>query len=165
MKIGVISDSHGKHERLALAAGMLVDRGAAALVHCGDIGHERSLETLAAAGVPAYVVSGNTDRHIPALIRMAEKLGVEFHWEVIEAPLGDGRFLVATHGHDERLVETLIAGEQFPYVCVGHSHEPQDVRRGPVRVINPGALHRAGEYTVALLDTDADELEFLPVPR
>ena len=34
---------------------------------------------------------------------------------------------------------------------------------GRVRVINPGALHRANPKTVALLDTAADRVEFLEV--
>lgn len=164
MKIGILSDSHGKHERLGQAVGILVGKGAQVLVHCGDLGHERSLQTLAEANLPTYVVSGNTDRHIQQLINMAEALGVEFHWEVIEVPLGDGRYLVATHGHDDQLVDTLILGGQFPYVCLGHSHEPADFRQGGVRVINPGALHRAANYTVAMLDTEADAVEFIDVP-
>ena len=51
------------------------------------------------------------------------------------------------------------------YLCHGHTHTALDARRGKTRVINPGALHRAAEYTVALLDTDTDTLTFYPVPR
>ena len=38
-----------------------------------------------------------------------------------------------------------------------------DERVGTVRVINPGALFRAKERTVALLDTAADAVRFLVV--
>ena len=36
---------------------------------------------------------------------------------------------------------------------------------GAVRRINPGALHRANEFTVALLEVGTGEVRFLPVPR
>jgi predicted phosphodiesterase len=51
------------------------------------------------------------------------------------------------------------------YLLSGHSHYPADRRDGPTRRINPGALHRADEYTVALLGLESDELRFLTVPR
>jgi hypothetical protein len=38
-----------------------------------------------------------------------------------------------------------------------------DERVGTVRVINPGALHRAREKTVATLDTGTGEVRFLVV--
>lgn len=163
MKIGIVSDSHGHDETLRRAVDLLVERGAEAIVHCGDVGAEACIDVLAASGRPTYVVSGNTDRAIPHLIDLAAAAGIEFHWEVIEVPLGNGQFLVATHGHDPELVSELVAGQQFPYVCVGHSHRVRDERRGRTRIINPGALHRAVPHTAALLDTASDRLEFLEV--
>ena len=133
-------------------------RGAEAVVHCGDIGDAACLKALAHGGQAVYAVSGNTDRNVAQLAQAAAEAGIEFHWEVVEVPLSDGRFLVATHGHDRELVNGLLLGRQFPYVCLGHSHQPRDERFGPVRLINPGALHRAVKYTVALLDTATDDL-------
>ncbi len=168
MKIGVMSDSHGRDERLARAAAALVERGADALVHCGDLGGPAALAVLGRAGRPAYAVSGNVDRDVAGLEMAAEREGVSFHSEVIEVPLGDDRYLVATHGNDEELLHELALVHQFPYLCHGHTHRRRDERVGPVRVINPGCLHqpRGGEhYTVALLDTDTDTLEFIPIER
>ena len=39
----------------------------------------------------------------------------------------------------------------------------RDERFGKTRIINPGALHRASEKTVALLDLATDQLEFIRV--
>ena len=36
---------------------------------------------------------------------------------------------------------------------------------GAIRRINPGALHRADEFTVAVLDLETGELRFLRVER
>ena len=66
------------------------------------------------------------------------------------------------------LLAELGAGGQFAYVCHGHTHKRTDERNGRVRVICPGALahprkpRRAG---LAVLDTDADELTFIDLPR
>ncbi len=163
MRIGIISDSHGKSQRLRAAIDTLKQEGAEAFVHCGDIGSVDCLEALASNEVPVYAVAGNMDRRVQRLATEAVRLGIEFGWEVVEVPLGDGRYLVAAHGHDEDILGELVAGEQFPYVCHGHSHEKRDERYGPTRVINPGALHHAKPYTVAILDTDTDELRHIPV--
>jgi predicted phosphodiesterase len=45
----------------------------------------------------------------------------------------------------------------------GHTHVRADERVGTVRVINPGALHRAAQKTVATLDTETGEVKFLVV--
>jgi hypothetical protein len=163
MRIGIISDSHGKADRLRAAVGALSREGVEALVHCGDIGSVECLELLASNGRPVYAVAGNMDRHVQQLAEEAVRLNVAFGWEVVEVPLGGGQYLVATHGHDEDILGELILGQQFPYVCHGHTHQQRDECLGPTRVINPGALHHARPYSVALLDTDADELRHIPV--
>ena len=168
MKIGIISDSHGKAERMAAALEVFSDRGVDAIVHCGDAGSVECIEMLGVAGAPACAVSGNMDRRRKrAMAAAAERCGVAFSTSFVEVPLGGGQFLVATHGHDAALLDELIAGEQFPYVCHGHTHRVRDERIGKVRVINPGALAhpRDPRYpTVAILDTETDTLEHVAVP-
>ncbi len=57
----------------------------------------------------------------------------------------------------------LLSEQKHDYLLQGHTHVRHDERIGKTRVINPGALHRAREKTVALLDTATDRLVFLPV--
>jgi predicted phosphodiesterase len=45
----------------------------------------------------------------------------------------------------------------------GHAHFPSDQFVGSVRRINPGALHRADEFTVAVLELGSGELQLLRV--
>jgi uncharacterized protein len=166
MRIGILSDTHGRKDRLQRALELLSERGAEAMVHCGDIGSVECLGVLAGADAPTYAVAGNTDRHVERLSKEATRSGVSFHWEVVEVPLGDSRFLVATHGHDEEILAELVQGEQFPYVCHGHTHRFEDERVGSVRVICPGALRHPRHPrhpTVALLDTETDVLERIDV--
>ncbi len=140
--------------------------GAEAIVHCGDIGTPSCIEPLAASPVPAYAVGGNMDCHVAAL-SVAMTLGsLTYHPRTVEVPLGEGVFLVATHGHDERPLCELVVGGQFPYVCHGHTHRLDDHHVGAVRVICPGALRSPRgrrDLTCALLDTDADTVETLIV--
>ena len=166
MLIGIVSDSHGHHDVLARAIEMLTDRGAEAVVHCGDLGTPACIEALAAAPVPAYAVAGNMDRHLAALGSTMTGDSLTFNRRTVEVPLDDGEFLIATHGHNTRLLDELIAGAQFPYVCHGHTHQADDRRVGPVRVICPGALRSPRgrtELTCALLNTTTDTVDLLVV--
>jgi predicted phosphodiesterase len=62
-----------------------------------------------------------------------------------------------------RLVKRILAEQRDDYLLLGHSHVKSDHRQGRIRVINPGALHRASPKTVATLDTSSDELKFIVV--
>jgi len=166
MLIGIVADSHGHHDVLARAIEILTDRGAQAIVHCGDLGTLACVAPLAAAPVPVYAVAGNMDRHLAELASAMARASVTFGRRTTEVPLGDGRFLVATHGHNAHLLDELVAGAQFPYVCHGHTHRAGDHRVGPVHVICPGALHSPRgrrDLTCALLETTADTVELLVV--
>ncbi|MFW6154004.1 MAG: metallophosphoesterase family protein [Planctomycetota bacterium] len=163
MNIGLVSDSHGQAGRLGRAVGELVERGAEAIVHCGDLGSLRCVRALGAAGVPTWATAGNMDRHVAHLAGVAAHSGVTFGRRSAELDLGDGRYLVAVHGHDEDLLAELIGGGQFAYVCHGHTHRRRDDHVGAVHVINPGAVQRAVPHSAALLDTQTDTVTFLEV--
>ena len=164
MRIGIVSDTHGEADRLRSALAIFRAHDAEAIVHCGDLGTTKCLRILAAAGSAVYMVAGNMDRHVEELVALADELSVHFAWEVIEVPLGNGRRLVATHGHDGKILGELVHDAQFPYVCFGHTHRMLDERHGSVHVINPGALHNVHTPTVALLDTATDTVEHVVVP-
>jgi len=168
MKIGVVSDTHGRAGRLAAAIEVFAVRGAQAVVHCGDIGSTECVELLGASGMSAYAVAGNMDRHADRLAETAERAGVHFATEIVEVPLEDGQHLVAMHGHDEAVLSEMILGGQFPYVCHGHTHRARDERIGAARVVNPGALAHPRDPrhpTAAVLDTRAGTVEFVTIPR
>lgn len=168
MKIGIVSDSHGKADRLQHAIDIFTSHNVDAIVHCGDIGSTDCVRALGSTGKPAYAVPGNTDHHAELLERQANACGVVFSWKTVEVPLGDGAYLVATHGHGDHHLDELIAGGQFPYVCHVHTHRIRDERIGKTRVINPGALHHNRDPhhpTAAILDTDTDTLQYFDIPR
>jgi len=164
MKIGSVSDSHGKALRLRAALAKLIERGAEAIVHCGDVGSADCIAALGEVDVPAYACAGNMDRRHDRLAAEAGRAGVHFRPDVVMVPLGDGRCLAAAHGNDPAALARLVDSEAVCYVCHGHTHRRRDDRVGAKRVINPGALRHANPPGVALLDTDTDTLEYLDLP-
>jgi hypothetical protein len=160
MIIGILSDTHDRVEAAAAGLAKLREAGAKLLIHCGDIGGEQILDLL--AGSPALFVWGNTDVERADLSRYAAKLGIECRGEFADLNLDDKKIAV-THGDDVRLMQRVTRGEQYDYLLHGHTHIARDWRLGRLRIINPGALHRAAKKTVATLDTSKDSLNYLTV--
>ena len=160
MLLGILSDTHDRVDAAAAAIAALKAAGAAYFLHCGDVGGEAVLDQL--AGLPAAFVWGNTDWDRTSLTRYASDLGIQCFRNFGELELG-GKVIALTHGDDARAVRRVLDGQRHDYLLVGHSHVKSDTRVGRVRVINPGALHRAREKTVATLDTASDLLRFITI--
>ena len=130
-----------------------------AVIHCGDICDQDILALF--AGTPLYYVMGNNDDD--AELRQAAQQLDQFQYLQLGSVIDlAGKRLGVTHGHVQRVVNDLI--RQAPdYLLSGHTHCATDERLYGIRCINPGALHRAGEYSVATLNLITDELQFLPV--
>jgi predicted phosphodiesterase len=141
------------------ALALLQAEGATFLFHCGDF---TTTEIVHACGVlPFACVLGNNDFDEPGIRAAVEVLGGTFLGTGGEVNC-EGRRIAATHGDNSAIFRKLSATRP-DYLLFGHSHVPFDERDGPTRQINPGALHRANPYTVALLDTAADTVRFLVV--
>lgn len=158
MRIGILSDTHDRPDAMAAAMKVLRRHGAEFYIHCGDVGGQRVLDHL--AGCPAAFVWGNNDWDRPTLARYASAIGVACHDDLAELNLG-GKSIAVIHGDDFHLRQRLLTEQRHDYLLQGHTHFPSDQRLGRIRLINPGALHRAREKTVAMLDTDADAVNFL----
>jgi putative phosphoesterase len=160
MRLGILSDSHDRLDRVRSAVRLLQAEGAKVLVHCGDL--TGPAVVAACTVLPCYFTFGNHDADgVPGLERAASETGaVCLEWGA-EVVLADKRVAV-THGHMSTDVRRLLAARP-DYLLSGHSHRAGDRYDGPTRRINPGALHDADEYTVALLDLGTDDLRFLPV--
>ncbi len=160
MLLGILSDTHDQRERTRRAVELLVERGAQSLVHCGDFVDPMIVPICAA--LPLYFVFGNNDADVVPLLRETGRLtgAVCLEWGgLVELA---GKRIAVTHGHMRTDVRQLSQSSP-DYFLSGHSHFALDHREGACRWINPGALHRADEYTVALLNLQTDELAFLKV--
>ncbi len=157
MIVGILSDTHDKTAAAAAAVALLRRMKAEFFVHCGDVGSERVLDHL--AGLQAAFVFGNNDYDRGGLERYAADIGVRCLGAFGELELGGKRFAVL-HGDDFALRRRLFDGQAHDYLLQGHTHVAHDQRIGRIRLINPGALHRARTKSVATLDTETDALEF-----
>ena len=160
MVIGILSDTHDQYERMGLAVRTLKDRGAGYFIHCGDLCNPRMLDHL--AGLPSAFVYGNCDWDRMALQRYGQNVSVPCYGTFGDLELASKR-IALTHGDDRAKMTNLLAAREHDYLFHGHTHVRRDERFGKLRIINPGALHRAAEKTVALLDTDTDRLDFIVI--
>lgn len=161
MLIGILSDTHNRVERAERAVELLCGEGAEILVHCGDLATPDVLAACAVA--PLYFVFGNHDFDTAALKSAAAEHGATcLEWGG-EFTAG-GKRIAVSHGHLTSEIRPLLESEP-DYLLSGHSHTARDWHEGSTRRINPGALFRASEFTVALLDVVADRVRFLTVGR
>ena len=167
VRLGILSDTHGRADACRLAVRTLLDMGAQALAHCGDVGEESVLDEL--AGHPVWFVWGNNDLDRSRLARYAADLGLACLGNLGRFQLG-GKTFALTHGDNASVIAAIRAaaasrepaagpaGGPDDYLLTGHTHVAHDRRDDRLRWINPGALYRAQPKTVALLDVSADNL-------
>lgn len=150
-----------------MAGKLLLDRGANILLHLGDINSQAVIDALVLnypgreEQAEVHLVFGNTDYDADLYEGYAKMHGLIVDHPVGTLRLGD-KTVVFTHGHLSYVMQQAIA-QGATYLCHGHTHKKADCVIDKTRVINPGALSRANPYTVGLLDTVLDKLEFLVV--
>jgi putative phosphoesterase len=160
MLLGILSDTHDQYDRMGRAVRTLKERGAEFFIHCGDVCQPRLLDHL--AGLPSAFVWGNCDWDRMALQRYGDNLSVPCYGAFADLELA-GKKIALTHGDDRIRMAHVLNAKEHDYLLHGHTHVRRDERIDNLRIINPGALHRAAEKTVALLNTDNDRLEFLTI--
>ncbi len=145
------------------AVKLLQQAGAQQLIHCGDIGNPQMLDAL--VGLPAAFVFGNTDHDRDELRNYATILGINClnTYGVLNLA---GKRIAVTHGDDPLLMGRLTRpGQPIDYLLTGHTHVRHDRKLGSVRSINPGALYRTPNKSVAILDLLKDELTYYAIPE
>lgn len=160
MIVGLLSDTHDRLAAMVAGMNILQQAGAELFIHCGDVGSEQIFDQL--AGHKSVFVWGNNDWDRNGLSRYAKSLEIQNGGTFIELDL-DGKLAAVTHGDDAKIVRRVLQEQRHDYLFLGHSHVKRDERVGKVRIINPGALHRANPKTVALLDTQSDIVRFITV--
>jgi uncharacterized protein len=142
MRIGLISDTHGKlrpevFERLA---------GVDLILHAGDIGALDIITELEAIA-PVHAVHGNTDDFD---VR-------DRHGESVEL-VADGKRFAVTHGHLLGAPTPAALRNLFPnadVIVYGHTHKPL-LDKAASLVVNPGAAGPARfrlAPSVAIIET------------
>jgi predicted phosphodiesterase len=111
--LGILSDTHGRHERTARAIRLLQGLGAEAFVHCGDVGGERVFDEL--TGLRAWFVWGNTDLAGAKLRAYVRTLGLPVPENVPLRLEMEGRRIAVFHGHEPQFTRLarLLRAERF----------------------------------------------------
>jgi putative phosphoesterase len=159
MLIGILSDTHDQVERTRLAVSLLITEGASVLFHCGD--YTSAEVVYECCRVPSYFVFGNCDDDPESLRGAIAAIGGTCLERGGLVTLGGMRIAI-THGDSDFELKRLTALRP-DYLFTGHTHRSVVAQKGPTRWINPGALHRAPSWTVALLDTASNHVRMLPI--
>lgn len=136
MRIGVLSDSHGK--RFALDRALKAMGKVDLLVHLGDLCSDAAyLEKL--TEVPVVYVRGNCD--FSAQVPYSREMEV------------NGKRIFLTHGHLYRVkwgtshLEDFANENGFDAVLFGHTHVPVVLWKGKTVFMNPGSVSFPREGT------------------
>ncbi len=157
MLIGICSDSHNDGAAMRRALQIFDGAGVERIIHCGDVGGPPVFDEL--VGREVAFVWGNMDAGGNGLnaylqsVEISQPRQVPLHLEWAD------RRIAVFHGH-EPAFRNAADVLSVDYIFHGHTHARRDERIGGVRVVNPGALHRARPRTVATLNLTTDALIF-----
>ncbi len=151
MRLGVISDTHGQVLTTQQAVRMFGSLRIDELIHCGDFGPAEMVALF--SSWPSHFVFGNMD-HAEALRVAIDLAGQTCHERFGQLHV-EGRSIAFLHGDDEALLRQTINCGRWDLVCHGHTHRATEYSAGETMVVNPGAIHRTGCPTVAVIDLPA----------
>lgn len=160
MRLGVVSDTHGRVENTREAVRMLDSLQVEHVLHCGDIGSVEVVELF--AQWPTDFVVGNCDYHPERLATAITETDHTYHGAFGELQLA-GRRVALLHGDDEGRLREATNSDQWDLVCYGHTHVASITRRGRTLIVNPGALHRATPHSLAVVNLEELEAQVFPL--
>jgi uncharacterized protein len=161
MKIGILSDTHGRLDSTRGAIYLLRERRVELILHCGDIDSPATVRLF--RDIATHFVFGNWDLEKTKLRSAVREIGGVCHEDVGRLELA-GQRVVWLHGHIRGQRQRLETKGAFDFLFYGHSHKAQAHRTGESLVLNPGALHRAKVKTVAVVDVASGAWEHVIVP-
>ncbi len=165
MRIAIMSDSHDNIWHLKTALTLISEKGAEAIIHCGDFVAPFMLKRLDKAGIPVHGVLGNNDGSVLTLTRAADQQlsHIHLHDRVGRITL-DGCRIAFTHHPD--VGRAFAATGEFDLVCCGHSHDWHEEKVGRCTLLNPGEIMGAhGDPGFALFDTQKGTINAISFPH
>lgn len=140
-----------------MAIAIFQSRGIKTLIHAGDITSPRMLHYL--KDFECYMVLGNGDLIDSEEIDVkANELGMKSVNLKAEFDLAGKKFMVF-HGHDVPMYRDAVASGKYNYIIKGHTHHFENYVSNECRIINPGAVYRHDESSIAILDIETGKVE------
>lgn len=169
MKICIVSDSHDNRFLLAAAVKDAKERGAEAVIHCGDVVAPTTLRVLNPIGLPVHVIHGNNTGDMFSLSRLShnEESVVTYYGQDAGIELkGKNIFIV----HYPHYAEAMATTGNWDIVCCGHDHRVSirhidNIKGQSTLFINPGTVGGVGAPpTYVMGDLETMEFSVCDVP-
>ncbi|HEY1377012.1 MAG TPA: YfcE family phosphodiesterase [Gemmataceae bacterium] len=160
MKVGVLSDTHGRLDTVVAALADFRARGVELVIHCGDIDDAETVRAF--AGWPTHFVYGNCDGDRAGIRRAIEAIGAILHEPFGHLELA-GKPIAWLHGDRPDLKHDVETSGHYDYLFYGHTHVAEQHHVGRTLVVNPGALYRARRKTCLVLTLPGGETDTLVV--
>jgi putative phosphoesterase len=165
MKICILSDSHDHIPLLDYAvAEAKAERGAEAILHCGDVVAPSTLKCLNKHGLPVHVIHGNNTGDLYSLGRVASnpETVIQYHGMDAGVQLAGRRIFLVHYPHYAR---AMAATGDWDLVCCGHSHrikieELPNIKGGTTPLVNPGTVGGVGKSPATYVMADLGSMEF-----
>jgi len=147
MKIGVVSDTHNEVRAVQQALKTLDGLSIDLIIHCGDVGPN---VVPLFNGLTAHFVRGNMDdpQTFGGLI---DDPGHTFHDRIGSLEL-EGCRVAFLHGDDVKLFRNTVYSGRFDLVCYGHTHAFALTKEGSTLLLNPGAVSRSSQPSLAVVE-------------
>jgi uncharacterized protein len=164
LKVCIVSDSHDRMDQLASAVREGKEKGAEAVIHCGDLIGTQTLRAAMDLSLPMHVIHGNNLGDPVSLARWARDSSGQLYYHGADARLELGGRRVFVVHYPEYGYAMACTGE-WDLVCCGHSHaagveQVANVKGGKTWLVNPGTVAGlAAPPTWALGDLDAMRFE------
>lgn len=167
MKIGIVSDTHDRIDRVKLAVERFNQEKVGLVVHCGDIVAPFTLEFYKDIDCPIKFLIGNNGGDILRHVKYAGKMGLkDYEFKTFYALEVEGQKIAVYHGDDKEITEALIKCEIYDCVFSGHNHQAKVEKTGNTLYVNPGSFvdkynDRMTEPSFAIYDTKNREAEII----
>ena len=169
MKICIVSDSHDNRRLLDIAVKDAKQRGAEAVIHCGDVVAPTTLKVLQQYGLPVHVVHGNNigDPMATAQLSFDPESVVTYYGQDAGIELAKRKIFIVHYPHYARAMGTT---GDWDLVCCGHDHCAEidtitTVKNTETVFINPGTVAGVGASPTYVMGNLADmTFEIVAVP-
>ncbi len=168
MKICILSDSHDNILLLQAAVADAKQRGAEAVLHCGDIVAPSTLRTLQVYHLPVHAIHGNNTGDLYTLSKLSHTTESLIHYYGQDASftLSKQRIFLVHYPH---YAQGMAVTGDYDLVCCGHTHHVSiermiNIKGTETTVCNPGTVGGVGGIPATYLFGDLEKMDFELLP-
>lgn len=170
MKICILSDSHDNIPLLCAAVVGAKQRGAKAVLHCGDIVAPSTLQKLQTYNLPIHAIHGNNSGDLYTLSKFSSMPNnvIHYYGQDVAFTLGGRRIFLVHYPHYAQAM--AITGD-YDLVCCGHTHcvsieQFTNIKGTQTVMCNPGSvggIDAPATYIFSDLETMTFETIFVTI--